>query len=143
MLDPQTLARLNERLDGSRAALLRALEGVTERDFSTDLGGETVVGLLARLADGERRAVATARGRPAAKAARRERPLPPQVVHDLAGARHQTRRYLEEGDTEPSVAERLVEALERAEAEAASRIRARPAAPPPPDIPVISPHARA
>ncbi len=141
MLDPDERQRLRERLDASRAVLLAALEGVTERDFASDIGGETVVQLLARVASEERRAVALAAGERAEERVV-ERPLPPQVIHALAGARYRTARYLDAPDATSEVARGLVEAAERREAEAARRVRERPVLkplPPPPEIPVISP----
>lgn len=139
MLEPHILDALRERLDASRAALLAALEGVTERDFAADAGGETVVRLLGQLAAEERRSVLEARGQPAPEVNVPQRPLPPQVVHDLAGARYQTARYLEEPEAGREVAERLVAALEAREAETALRIRGRAPVSPPPAIPVIQP----
>ena len=50
MIDEATRQALDERLDAARANLLAALADVTERDFATDLGGVTVVQLLARVA---------------------------------------------------------------------------------------------
>ncbi len=86
---------LRARLDASRAALLAALEGITERAFAADLGdGTTVVRALAELAAAERSDVAAAGG-PGAATRVAEKPLPPQVVHDLAGARYQTLRLVE------------------------------------------------
>ena len=68
MLDPALLDALRARLDASRAALLAALEGVTERDFAVDLGGgETVVRALAALAAAERAATGAASGEPVAE----------------------------------------------------------------------------
>jgi hypothetical protein len=139
MLEPHILDALRERLDASRAALLAALEGVTERDFAADAGGETVVRLLGRLATEERRAVLEARGQPVPELRMPERPLAPQVVHDLAGARYRTAQYLEEPNASREVAEGLVAALEAREAEAAVRIRNRAPAAPRPTIPVIQP----
>ncbi|MDO9445785.1 MAG: hypothetical protein Q7K37_10765 [Dehalococcoidia bacterium] len=80
--DPQRLddaerARLRERLEASRGALLAALEGVTERDFTTNLGdGVTVVRLLAGLVTEEQADVARLRGETVV-AATPQRPLPP------------------------------------------------------------------
>ncbi len=141
MLDPDLQQHLRERLDASRAGLLAALEGVTERDFASDLGGETVVQLLARLAAEERRAAVQAAGE-AAEERSVERPLPPQVIHALAGARYRTARYLERPDADEGTARALVEGAEQREADAAQRVRERPPLkplPPPPQIPVISP----
>lgn len=141
MIDEAELRALRARLDASRAVLLGALEGVTERDFASDLGGETVVQLLARLASEERIAVAVAGG-PATSERQVEKPLPPQVIHALAGARYRTARYLEAPGTDPVVARALVAGIEEREGEAARRVRERPPLaplPPPPTIPIIPP----
>ena len=144
MIDEPTRQALHARLDAARAALLAALAGVTERDFGTDLGGETVVMLLARIATEERAAVAEAAGveyapRPVQK------PMPPQVIHALAGARHRTRRYLDSPEATEAVAVALVAAAEQRESVAAARISARPPltplpeTPTTPEIPMIPP----
>lgn len=138
MIDSDLRADLAARLDIARRALLAALEGLTERDFATDLGdGETVVRLLAGLAEAEHRAVIEAggSGTPAAAA---EKPLPPQVVHDLAGARYRIQRRLDADDADDARMRTLVARVEQLEAVAVERIRNRPPAPPPPpSIPVI------
>lgn len=138
MIDADFRADLAARLEVARRALLGALEGLTERDFATDLGGgETVVRLLASLAAAEHQAVVTAGGtspqrRPA------EKPLPPQVVHDLAGARYRILRCVDADDADEAHVRTLVAEVERLEAAAVMRIRERPSAPPPPpSIPVI------
>ncbi|MCK9485223.1 MAG: hypothetical protein M0R73_00755 [Dehalococcoidia bacterium] len=141
MLDPDERQRLRERLDASRAVLLAALEGVTERDFSSDVGGETVVQLLARVAAEERDAVAQALG-VVTQERTVEKPLPPQVIHALAGARYRTARYLDSPTADLDTARTLVEAAEQRESEAARRVRERPKLkplPPPPEMPVIRP----
>ncbi len=125
------------RLEASRQVLLDALEGVTERDFGAQLGGQSVVQLLAALAQSERSAVAESRGAPGATRAA-EKPMPPQVMHDLAGARYQTRRHVEE-TADLDAADVIVAGIEEREAEAARRIRERPALEPLPVIPVIQP----
>ena len=124
-------AELRARLERSRAALLRSLEGLTERDFSSELApGETVIGLLARLAPAEREAVRAARGeaQPSAGGAAggRSRPLPPPVIHDLAGARYETLAFLEAAGAEldPEV-RALIAGIAEREEEAARRIEAR------------------
>jgi hypothetical protein len=95
---------LRERLEASRAALLAALEGVTERDFASELeSGVTVVATLGALAQAERTAIRDARDTvgaaqrplPAGGAAATARATPPQVVHDLAGARYETLLFLD------------------------------------------------
>ncbi len=138
MIEPALRTALGLRLDTARAALLGALEGLTERDFATDLGGgETVVRMLAQLASAEHAAVVQAGG-VGAHGVATERPLPPQVVHDLAGARYRMHRTLEAAEADPAALTHLVETVERLESTAAERIRARPPAPPPPpQIPVI------
>ncbi len=144
MIEDALRQELHARLDASRAVLLAALGDVTERDFATDLGGETVVLLLARVAGEERAAVAQATGteyapRPVQK------PMPPQVVHALAGARHRTRRYLDSPEATEAAALALVTAAEQREATAATRIAARsplpplPETPTTPEIPMIPP----
>ncbi|MFA7297638.1 MAG: hypothetical protein WC211_10730 [Dehalococcoidia bacterium] len=128
---------LRARLDASRATLLEAVRGLTERDFSADLGaGETVVDALAALARAEREAVHTARAAagapprplPAGKAVA-GRPLPPQVVHDLAGARYETELLLDwlaEAAAAPSEAVRsALDGIEAGETAAAARIAGR------------------
>lgn len=144
MIEENVRREFHARLDAARAGLLAALADVTERDFATDLGGETVVQLLARVAGEERTEAARAAGgdytpRPV------EKPMPPQVVHALAGARHRTRRYLDAPDADEATARAVVEAAERREAEAAARITSRPPlaplpdTPPAPEIPMIPP----
>ncbi|MEI6666268.1 MAG: hypothetical protein WCL53_08985 [Chloroflexota bacterium] len=93
---------LRTRLAASRAALLEAVRGLTERDFATPLGDATVVEVLGALARQERetvrgaRMVASAPMRPLPVAGSASgRPLPPQVVHDLAGARYETELLLD------------------------------------------------
>jgi hypothetical protein len=145
MIEERERLALVERLQESRQHLLAALDGVTERDFSTRLAGDapeperdTVVRLLARLAFSERSEVAEALGRPIDGRAP-EKPLPPQVMHDLAGARYRTYRYLEHDDATFAGASALVERIEEREREAARRIRERPPLDPPISIPVIQP----
>lgn len=138
-LDDAERAALRARLEASRAALLAALEGVTERDFTTNLGdGVTVVRLLAGLVAEEQADVARLRDE-VVTVATPERPLPPQVVHGLAGARYQTLRALDAAGLSPEVARALVAGIETREQVAAESIRTRPPAPPPPVIPVIQP----
>lgn len=93
------------RLEASRAALLAALEGLTEREFGTEIsGGETVLDRLQALATRERETTRTARQRlnagerPAPAVGRGTtsgRVLPPQAIHDLAGARYETELLIE------------------------------------------------
>ncbi|MEZ4501619.1 MAG: hypothetical protein R3C39_03265 [Dehalococcoidia bacterium] len=155
------LSTLRTRLTEARAHLLEAVTGLTERDFAAPLDGapnaagepETVVGLLASLVAAEYEAVRRARAavptldaRPVRTAAGEppSRILPPQVVHGLAGARHETGLLLaaiesianlpdtldsplEGADDQPETTVRsLLEAIARREDEAAQRIRARP-----------------
>ena len=96
-----TLDELRQALAGARAALLEAMSGLTERDFAQEVDGATLTQWLAALAPAERDAVRRTRhalgleervlptGREAARV------LPPQVVHDLAGARYETLLVLE------------------------------------------------
>ncbi len=138
MIDPDLRANLAARLEMARRALVGVLEGLTERDFATDLGGgETVVRLLANLAGAEHRAVVEAGGT-GVHGAPAEKPLPPQVIHDLAGARYRIQRCLDAEEADDARAQTLVSEVERLEAVAVERIRNRPSAPPsPPSIPVI------
>jgi hypothetical protein len=138
VLNDNDRQRLLDRLDVSRRGLLDALEGVTERDFTTSVGDLTVVELLAATARAEREAVAQARGA-SLEGRVPQKPLPPQVMHDLAGARYQTRGYIEAPDADPAAAAELVDGVEAREAETARRIRERPRMEPPPVIPVIQP----
>lgn len=105
------VSAIRERLESSRAALLAALEGVTERDFAAELApGMTVVAKLATLAPAEREAIREARlavgaperPLPGAGANVSRRATPPQVVHDLAGARYETSLFLELLDAMPA-----------------------------------------
>jgi hypothetical protein len=115
------------RLERSRAQLLEALTERTEGDFARSLGGdfgeETLGQALAALAQAERANVAAARAQTLPDRELPERPLPPQVTHDLAGARHQTLTalaHLEDGDT----VEVLVAAITRREAALIAQIDA-------------------
>lgn len=140
---PEALAHA---LEAARGELLGALQGLTERDFATELAeGVTIVSLLADLARAEHAAIAQARtaaglapraiedgGTPAA------RPLPPQVTHALAGTRYEARLLLDalppRAAVEQAVARALLEGVAAAEHDAATRIAARPPgsdAPPP------------
>ena len=138
MIDPDLRADLTARLEVARRGLLGALEGLTERDFATDLGGgETVVRLLASLAGAEHRAVIEAGGA-GSHGAPVEKPLPPQVIHDLAGARYRILRCLDAEEADEARVRTLVAEVGRLEAAAVERIRNRPPAPLlPPQIPVI------
>lgn len=126
------IADLKGRLDASRAALLEAVRGLTERDFAAPLGDGTVVEALAALARAERDAVHAARQAagaeprplPSGKAAS-SRPLPPQVVHDLAGARYETELLLEWLGASPALdasVEALLAGIEAREAATAAQI---------------------
>ena len=93
----ESIADLRARLERSRAQLLEALAQLTEQDFASEIEeGRSVLDLLADLAPAERSAAAQARaaaGLPARAtppAATRRSLLAPQVIHDLAGARHET-----------------------------------------------------
>ena len=111
--------QLRGRLAAAREALLAALTGLTEQDFAAPLGdhaggdadgGQTVAGLLASLAAREREtgaAVRRALGAPprpggaarglAERLAEADpaRLVPPQLIHELAGARYETVLLLE------------------------------------------------
>lgn len=131
------------RLEASRGRLLEALRDVTERDFAQALGEQTVVQALAGLAPAERASMAgPARdaGVPAAEGAPRAvpaKPLPPQVMHDLAGARYETLRLIEaaamaQPPPDGALLEALdaaVEAVARREEAMAARIEGRHAPP--------------
>ena len=100
-----TIAALRARLEASRSALVATLQGLSERDFTTDVGdGITLLQLLAGLAPAEREAVRRAREaagaatRPTPDRVERERLLPPALIHDLAGARYETMLLLDEID---------------------------------------------
>ena len=135
MLDAALRDALRARLDESRRALLGALEGLTEHDFGADLGGQTIVQALAALAEIERRENAEVRAELVTSPAP-GRPLPPQVVHALAGASYRSRRYLEADDADASSAKALVDGVVEREASLAERIRRRPPTPPPPVFPM-------
>jgi len=70
--------------------------GLTERDFAHEVDGSTITQLLAAVAPSERDAVRRVRTalrldpRPLPPSREGGRVLPPQVVHDLAGARYET-----------------------------------------------------
>ena len=118
---------LRTRLTESRAALLRALEGVTEREFASAFDGErSLVRVLAELASTERATTRRVEGSGGAPSTP-EKPLPPQVIHDLAGARYETERLLERvsGEADPALAGLVAGIVERERAVAA-RIEARP-----------------
>jgi hypothetical protein len=138
VIDPALRTALAARLDSARQALLGALEGLTERDFAADLGdGQTVVRFLAGLAAAEHSAVVEAGGS-GTHGTPPEKPLPPQVVHDLAGARYRIQRTLDGPEADAVRVTSLVAEVERLEAAAVERIQNRPPAPPlPPQIPVI------
>lgn len=136
MLEESLRDALRSRLEQSRALLLATLEGLTEHDFGADLGGgQTVVQALAALADVERRENAEVRGEPEAPATA-GRPLPPQVIHALAGASYRSRRYLEDPAADAASARLLVDGIVEREASLAERIRSRPPTPPPPVFPM-------
>ncbi|MSQ31457.1 MAG: hypothetical protein EXR64_05470 [Dehalococcoidia bacterium] len=141
MLDDALRAALTARIAESRAALLAALEGLTEHDFAGSLdegqtGSQTVVQALAALADSERRENAEVRGEPDTPPTP-GRPLPPQVIHALAGASYRSRRYLEDPTADPASAEVLVDGIVARETSLAERIRRRPPTPPPPVFPMV------
>ena len=117
---------------------MEALRAMTEQAFAAELEGATVVDHLATLAPAEREAVRRAREaigapeRPVPLAGERERVLPPQVIHDLAGARHETLLLLhlldEDGLNADAGGERvraLLEAVSERETAAAALIAER------------------
>lgn len=98
------IAALHAGLEASRAALLAAIATLGEREFTSNLpSGKSVVATLAALAPQEREAVQRARAAIGAPERPRleggelphARALPPQVVHDLAGARYETLLFLD------------------------------------------------
>lgn len=145
---------------------MEAVRGLSEQAFAsellpsaaeraTDSGPTTVVAYLAALAPAEREAVRQARNavgaeqRPLPPVTAREQVLPPQLIHDLAGARYETLLFLDTltADTlaekaltadvladlqlrpesgAPSVQE-LLEAVAERESTAAVRVTERPA----------------
>lgn len=141
MLDAALRDSLLARLEASRRLLLSALEGLTEHDFAAPLDagedgdGRTVVQALAALAEVERRENAEVRGETPAEPTP-GRPLPPQVVHALAGASYRSRRYLESPEADAASARALVDGIVAREASLAERIRNRPPTPPPPVFPM-------
>ena len=139
MLDAALRDALLTRLHESRAVLLGALEGLTEYDFAADLGdldsGQTVALALAALAESEQRENAEVRGESPTPPTP-GRPLPPQVVHALAGASYRSRRYLESAEADASSARALVDGIVAREASVSERIRQRPPTPPPPVFPI-------
>lgn len=133
---------IRHQLDESRAALLAALEGLSESDFNTELEpGGTVIAALVDLARSERAAIARARetvGAPprprlAGHGAPARRFTPPPVVHDLAGARYETgllletlaRRELPLNDAVLSATSAILTAVASGERRTAERIRGR------------------
>ena len=163
MTADHSISTLRDALAEARANLLDAMTGLTERDFAStfeagaiddpELNATTVVGLLAAVVASEYGAVRRARAavpaiepRPARSASGEPpaRILPPQVVHGLAGARHETSVLLEHietlsnpratldspvarADDQPeTTVHSLLEAIARRENQAAQRIRSRP-----------------
>ncbi len=155
-----SISALRQRLEASRRALLEAVRGLTEQAFAselppsaseraTDSGSTTVVAYLAALAPAEREAVRLAREavgaeqRPLPQATAREQVLPPQLIHDLAGARYETLLFLdalaedalaEDALEEPQLraesgehsVQELLEAVAERESAAARRLAERP-----------------
>ena len=126
---------LRARLDRSRAALLEMLGNLTERDFASEIeDGRSVLDLLAALAPAERVSAVSALpggaepGEEASARRRRDAMLPPQVVHDLSGARRQTLIALDaievaDGSEGDPLAE--LRTIAEREEQAAEAIRAR------------------
>ncbi len=131
-----TVVDLRARLEASRAALVAALQGLSERDFTADAGGGmTLLQLLGALAPAEREAVRRARSaagaaaRPTPGRVERERLLPPALIHDLAGARYETMLLLDEiddgaldADADGDTVGALIDRVAEREEEAVSRI---------------------
>lgn len=98
MTEPSEPSPLAARITAAREALLAALHGVTEREFAAEVSpGVTVLAALLHLAHAEREAVQAGRAllgappRPApTSVVDPARVLPPQAVHDLAGAWYET-----------------------------------------------------
>ena len=137
-----TLDELRQSLAAARTTLLEAMGGLTERDFAQEVDGATLTQRLAALAPAERDAVRLTRGalglaeRTLPSGREAGRVLPPQVVHDLAGARYETLLLLEAiGELDQSALERSVdggrsvgsvlETVAEQDLEAARRIAAR------------------
>ncbi len=137
-LTPEALGRA---IEAARGELLAALQGLTERDFATELSeGATVVTVLAELARAEHAAIAEARaaaGLPiraiGVGGSASTRPLPPQVTHALAGTRYEVGLLLAalpaREVVDPAIARALLEGVAAAEHDTATRIDARPPAP--------------
>ncbi len=135
-----TTVELRAAIEVSRAALIRAIQSLSERDFAAELApSEPIVLVLAALAPAEREAVNRAREAVGAvtrllssERGSRTWPVPPQVIHDLSGARHETLSFLDslDGGTFLSGAKQAaLDALQDVSARemaAAVRIEARP-----------------
>lgn len=130
---PNAPTALIEQLERSRAALLNALTERTEQDFARALGSdgdgdkETLGHALAALAAAERADLAVARSLAVTPRELPEKLLPPQVTHDLAGARHQTLSQLVELDAE--AARELVDRITSREGALVARIETALASP--------------
>ena len=130
---------LRARLDRSRAALLEMLANLTERDFASEIEeGRSVLELLAALAPAERVSAASALpggAEPEDEASprrRRDAMLPPQVVHDLSGARRRTLIALDAIEAAGGVGDDALAAfrtIAEREEQAAAAIRVRFAEP--------------
>ena len=116
---------LIDRLERSHDALIGALSERTESDFRKpiDLAVEkqslpdqdyqyTLGHALASLAQDERLDLASVRSEPIDNRELPEKLIPPQITHDLAGARHQTLKLLAEiegRDTAEALVESIIE----------------------------------
>lgn len=114
---------LRKRLADSRRRLLEALALLTEQDFISEIEkGHKFIDSLATLAPAERATTAAARAAvgldplPGPSAATHHLELPPQIVHDLAGARYETLKTLTELASEGLQLGELREIAEREEA---------------------------
>ncbi|MEZ4554545.1 MAG: hypothetical protein R3B59_11710 [Dehalococcoidia bacterium] len=98
------IERLRHQLVDGRTRLIGALEGASESDYNAELlPGVTVLTAMADLARHERATVeearrlvgAPVRPAPAVHGEPARRLTPPPVVHDLAGARHETHLFID------------------------------------------------
>ncbi|MGE0227433.1 MAG: hypothetical protein AB7I38_04215 [Dehalococcoidia bacterium] len=98
------IERLRRQLNEGRAHLIASLEGASESDYNAELAdGVTIVTAMADLARRERATIEEARRlvgapprpSPAVHGEPARRLTPPPVVHDLAGARHETQLFVD------------------------------------------------
>jgi len=121
--DGNATKMLIDRLERSHDALIGALSERTESDFRKPVGlaiedqtlpdhdyQYTLGHALASLAQNERLDLASARSESINNRELPKKLIPPQITHDLAGARHQTLKLLAE-IAEEEIAEALVESI--------------------------------